>query len=436
MDPADQKQEQERYWAGARRSRTRDLYRLTPLRRARRSVDAVLRRLLYGLLRLLFRPASFEGPIDVMALESLLIMPYGDALGDLVVASPVWRAIKRRNPACRIGVIVSGRNAGIVAEDPDIDDRYFIEGRLGTKHLGELRRARRAGYQVALNLHFAKLTDQGLLTALVAPRALKLTGHHPRAEQYRFFFDHIGRRERHTTHLSVHSLELLSEVVTFTPPLKTREAWPTLVLSDERRVAVRAELQGLGVHGRFVVIHQQAATPFREWGIENTLELSARLLQYDPSLSIILTATTLLEPRLREALHSADPRILLFPASMDLLRLSALLAEAALVITPETSIPHLATALGRPVLELLPDRDAVPVEWLPIGVPSRLLAPERHGMPVATIPVAAVFEAACALLAVGPPLPSQTSLEVGAPALMYQAASGEAPLVTFLHDRI
>ena len=95
MDPADQKQEQERYWAGARRSRTRDLYRLTPLRRARRSVDAVLRRLLYGLLRLLFRPASFEGPIDVMALESLLIMPYGDALGDLVVASPVWRAIKR-----------------------------------------------------------------------------------------------------------------------------------------------------------------------------------------------------------------------------------------------------------------------------------------------------------------------------------------------------
>ena len=88
------------------------------------------------------------------------------------------------------------------------------------------------------------------------------------------------------------------------------------------------------------------------------------------------------------------------------------------------------------VLELLPDRDALPVEWLPIGVPSRLLAPERHGMPVATIPVAAVFEAACALLAVGPPLPSQTSLEVGAPALMYQAASGEAPLVTFLHDRI
>ena len=64
----------------------------------------------------------------------------------------------------------------------------------------------------------------------------------------------LFRSERHTTHLSVHSLELLSEVVTFTPPLKTREAWPTLALSDERRVAVRAELQGPGpVEQRYAI---------------------------------------------------------------------------------------------------------------------------------------------------------------------------------------
>lgn len=374
----------------------------------RKSVESLVRRGLYGAIRLLLRNAPLSRKLKQSELRSLLIIPYGDAIGDLIVASPLWRAVKRRVPNCKIGVFSSTRNESLLRADPDVDEQYHFAGRADLRNWRDLLRARRDQYQVILNLHFVHQSDYGIFANVLGRRAIKATGWHPRKELYSIFFNHIGTLPRHKVHLSQLSLHLLSEIVEFDPPLTLEEARPSIVIPDKTRIAVREGLDGLGIAGKYIILHQQAATPFREWGFENSLALAERLIERYPDRDIVLTGSTALVP-VMQALPRSQ-RINVWPSSGDLLELAALIEAAELVVTPETSIAHFCTACRTPVVLLIPDRGNLAVEWFPLAVPSRLLAPDVRTQPVETISVDRVFEAATTLLD-GVWIHSQTSVE-------------------------
>ncbi len=367
------------------------------------------RRLLYGLLRLFIRNKPFKGTLPIAKLSSVLIIPYGDAIGDMIVASPIWRAVKRQNPNCRIGVFTSVRNESLLRADPDVDALYRFEGRRDFDHRSELRRARKEGFDLVLNVHFTNQTDYGFIANYVGPKSIKLTGAHPRREMYQLFFNHIGSRVRHSVHLSFLSLELLAEVVEFDPPLRVGDAYPSIAISIEAEKAVAERLRTLMPEActSYILIHMQAGTPFREWGRANAIQLAERLSARYPNRLILFTASPMMFPAVSKAvgdipLESAG-RIQAFETSPDLLELAALIRGAELVITPETSITHFASATATTdhptsVLVLMSNRDRIPMEWLPFGIPARILAPPIAGEPVATISVADVFDAAVSLL--------------------------------------
>src|SRR5436190_23297861 len=122
--------------------------------RLRRYIERVFRKMGYALIGLLFRQRKFKGHVPLGSIQSVLIFPYGDAIGDLIAALPIARAIKRRHPACRIGIITSERNESLIAQDTDIDRQYLFTGRKDLKRIGNLLRARREKYDLIINCHF------------------------------------------------------------------------------------------------------------------------------------------------------------------------------------------------------------------------------------------------------------------------------------------
>ena len=398
----------------------------------RQAVEGWSRKVFYFLLKIVLHNSPLEKKVDQKELRSILIIPYGDAIGDLIAASPLWRVIKRRVSDCKIGVLTSDRNESLLRADPDVDVQYKFAGRRDIKNWGSLRIARKEGYQIVLNLHFTHQTDYGFFANYLSPKAIKITGAHPRRDLYSIFFNLIGHRERHTTSLPQLSTELLSEAVEFEPALHLSEAWPSIVIPDDAQRAVDG---AIGSVSDFIIIHQQAATPFREWGIPNSIELAKLLVNRYPSFSVFLTASPAMQESLKEAVRGAnDSRIRVYPSSKDLLQFAAFIQRARLVISPETAVPHIASATRTPVLVLLPDGEKLPVEWLPVGTPSRLLAPHVRGAAVKTIPVSEVWGASISLLD-GSWNMSQTSLNVGGlQHPMFQRPNGNKLLQEFASD--
>lgn len=71
---------------------------------------------------------------------------------------------------------------------------------------------------------------------------------------------------------------------------------------------------------------------------------------------------------------------------------AAVVARAAAVISPDTSIIHLASAFDRPVVGLYPPIDWNAAAFAPLSASSRVLMPQP-GEPLSTIPVEAVLSA-------------------------------------------
>jgi ADP-heptose:LPS heptosyltransferase len=81
-----------------------------------------------------------------------------------------------------------------------------------------------------------------------------------------------------------------------------------------------------------------------------------------------------------------------FPATPDILDVAALLEYARLVISPDTSIVHIASAMGTPVVGLYSGMATFIPEWMPHGVPFRAVETADR-TPLETIAVDAVVGA-------------------------------------------
>lgn len=380
---------------------TADVERSTKIR-LRRIMDKILRKTGYALLGLLFRRNSIQGRVPLSSVNSILIIPYGDAIGDLIVALPLARAIKRRDPACRIGVVTSERNESLIANDADIDAQYLFGGRKDLKNIRNLLRARRDRYDLVVNCHFDHLTDYGVFSTLAGPRSIRITADHPRRTHYLTFFSYLATRHRSTAHLAHLCLEMLEEVVEMTPPIKLWEAKPTLMVPktiEEHVSGTVAELL-LSVGATwYVLFNTQARNPFREWGSENIVDFARRFEERYPDGALLFSASPNRFEEVNALLSGKGlKRSQLFRTSYDLLELASLAENARLVFTPDTSLIHFGVAANVPTLILFPDRASLPVEWLPLQVPSRFFVPAIHGEPVASIPVDAVFEGFVELL--------------------------------------
>ncbi len=334
--------------------------------RIRQAVEGANRKFWYGLFRKWFNnPTSFDR-IPIADLKSICLIPYGDAIGDLIVALPICRAIKRRNRACKIGIIVSHRNEALLRCDPDIDEKYLFRDRLDVTHYSEIVRARKEKYQIVLVMRFDRMTEFALLANIISPKGIKLTTSHARKDLYQILFNYIGPFRRHTTHLSQLGLLLLNSAIDFGKPVKQWESRPTLTICEDARAKVNTQIKALLAETGatwFIYFNIQARNPFREWGTANIAEFSRRFAERYPDAAIFFTASPV---RHKEVKKEIDGKVFksakFFNTTYDLLEIGALAEASRLVITPDTSVLHFGIAMERPTLTFWPHNDNLPLE--------------------------------------------------------------------------
>lgn len=339
----------------------------------------------YPLLRCIFHNKPLERRISIHEVNKLLVLRY-DRIGDMLVTTPVFRALKQANPRMHLAVFASPANAEIIRINPHVDQVYVLSANWITL-LGTIRRARRERYDVVLNFIFNRTTSGALLANLIAPRGIKVGQGEPK---YAFYFNRLLTLPRVSTHMVDILFGYLREVFGMT--LEGVRRQPELFVDDGSRKKVAGFLaqRGLKVNddpaqSGYVVMNLSAVDEERGMSDAQAIRL-AWYLASERSLNLVLMcAPWEAERKAAVGRQVGSPRCHVFPehGTSSLMEVAALIEGAHCVFTPDTSIVHFCAALGTPVMAMYDGERNV--EWLPLGSGSASILRAGEGKHVATI---------------------------------------------------
>jgi len=329
----------------------------------------------YPLLRRLLRNKPFLGEIDIKGVRSVLILRY-DKIGDMIVTGPVFRILKSRNPRLRVGVIASPINQAIIEHDPHVDKRYVI-GLNPLADLIEIVRARRARYEVVLNLVFNRTTSGALLANLIAPGGTKVG---QGDERYAFYYNRLLQLPRMQVPMTEVLATYLEEVFGFR--IKKAELDLSLNVPTASRSLVNQFLISHGLKKKnYAVVNLSVGEEIRKLTKAQYIAAIAFLRNVCrlPVVLIFMASERKVADELAESSFAVR-----FPNSgtASLLEVAALIEMARIVVSPETSIVHFAAASNTPVVALYSSQK-LDGEWVPFRVPHRMVtapgnAPASH----------------------------------------------------------
>jgi len=299
-------------------------------------------------------------------------------LGDVVLTTPLLRALKARWPAAHVAVLVIPGTAAVLEAAPFVDELVVHDKRGGG--LGELWRVLRAvraeEFDVVVSPH------RSARSALIAWRSGA-----PRRLGYResawaaFYTERVTRpSEGHETRKVLALAEALG--------CDAAQARPALVVTEAERGAAREAAGG----GPYVVLSPSSAWPTKRWLPEGFAAVGDHLAAR--GYAVVLTGGPgETEPAAAAAAAMEAPAVNVAGRTTPR-EVAALVAEAALLVANDSAPVHLASAFDTPTVAVfgatvpaqgfgpLASRSAVAeVEGLycrPCGAHGGHRCPEKH----------------------------------------------------------
>jgi ADP-heptose:LPS heptosyltransferase len=283
-----------------------------------------------------------------------------DRIGDVLVSIPVIRALRGRFPRARIDMLFSRTNYGVRhATAPYVDHawRYDKTPASAVRLMGAVRAAH---YDIVVNLtDNPSVSSQLLARWSGAPYRLGIR--HERAGHYTHAVPLLDRR-------SVHIVERMAQLLL---PFGIDPGQVPLdleyPLSDADRALARSRL-GSSVRPLRLGVNVAGSSRLRYWGNDNFIACIRWMQQFDPRFAIWVGGA----PDYRadvDAIAGATGTASL-PSVPSFHEFAAVLREFDLLLTPDTSVVHLAAAWKTPLVGLF-RQSAEVMPWYPYHSPYR-----------------------------------------------------------------
>ncbi|MEO8030301.1 MAG: glycosyltransferase family 9 protein [Gemmatimonadota bacterium] len=303
-----------------------------------------------------------------------------DRLGDLIISVPLIRAIRRHLPRAQLDLLLSRNNvAGRRAMDGYID-RIWKYNKSLPSALALFRNIRAQRYDLIVDLFDnPSATSQVVVRWGRARHALGIV--HSRAGYYTVGVPLLDRSRVHVVD-RIGQLMLPFGIDPATEPMDLEYR-----LSAEDIAQARSRLRKTDQPRRFG-INISGSSIYKDWGVENFVAAVRHLQATRPDFAITISGS----PQAAAEVHAiadATGAEALAPVS-SFHEYAALIHEFDAMLTPDTSILHLAAAWKIPTVELFHQWEPDNLPWYPYHTPNRGLF---HRDTVANIPLPAVLAA-------------------------------------------
>ena len=295
-------------------------------------------------------------------------------IGDVVLSTPVIRALRRRYPDARLTYLVERDAAPVVASNPHLDEVIVVNRSGGVARVAaDLRlawRLRRRRFDVVIDMHGGP-RSAWLALATGAPQRI---GYDIPGRTWMYTRAVPRARELRPRHSVLNQWDLLSAIDGWsgeTPdPVRDAVEMPLDAAADAR-IAGRLAAAGVGGDHELVLVHVSANNPFRRWPEPAFAELVAGLVRASAARRLILSSG----PSDRQAAGriAAAARALLGPdaapqvldfGDFDLMELRALIGRSRLFIGGDTGPLHVAATTVTPIVAIYgPTQPARSAPW-------------------------------------------------------------------------
>lgn len=326
-----------------------------------------LRHALYAPARWLWRRRDISPPIDAASVRHVLVLRY-DAIGDMIVTLPMIDAITTVCPAATIDVVASVSNQQIAARYPGVRRAIAYD-----RSLGGMIGIRRALHDTAYDLVFApvmnKTTLSGLLANILGGRRAVTVAfeHQERRDLYASWFNIQVPVERNVRTMGEMLVGMVERVFGRTDLQNSMHL--RLPISDDHRARANAFVHGL--RSRRIAVNISSSNPYRMWSEDRNTVFVHALHRALPEHDIIVLGHGERQSMAERIAASCGDSVHAYHGSSDLVDVAALLELCDVVVTPDTSVVHVAAAVSRPVVVMYSLKASFIQEWLPFGVPYR-----------------------------------------------------------------
>lgn len=302
-----------------------------------------------------------------------------DNLGDVLMTTPAFQALKTTWPNCQLTLLTSSAGAAIAEYIPEIDDiiRFdapWVSNDTRNQLLPMAARLKTHAFDAAILFTVqsqSSLPAASLCYLADIPRVLGYCRENP----YQLLTDWVPDQEvlMATRHEVERQLDLVQTI-----GCQTMEKQLSLTIPAADRQYVRNLLaaRGLDLDHPWLVLHPGVSETKRRYPANEFAQALSRLRQ-ESGYQLVLTGSRDEEPLAAQIQQQIQPHsdedgesIINLAGQLTIGQLIGLLAEAPLLIANNTGPVHIAAAVGTPVVVLYAKTNPQHTPW---QVPSRVL---------------------------------------------------------------
>jgi ADP-heptose:LPS heptosyltransferase len=285
-------------------------------------------------------------PVRPESINSILILR-PDKLGDMIVTVPVIHALKKRFPHIRLEIVASPKNQSVIAGDPYIDEIHLYVKNI-LKDLPMISRLRRKRFDIVYDpichdsitgLLMARLI--GNISVTVAARKLK----------FRMYYDCCESYQPDGHDHNIDNGFLIFKALGLSPD--TVDPFLPVHIPEDSQEKAERFFRGLPADQRFWVgVNISAGSPTRTLTPEKFLKIINSLAEGYPERGFIIISVMEHRADAQKLLGDIKGKRYLIPENLTLLDVSAIISRLDMLISPDTSLIHIARIMKIPVVGL------------------------------------------------------------------------------------
>jgi len=308
----------------------------------------------------------------------LVIRPSG--IGDMILSIPVLNSIRKNHPNSRIDVLCEPSNVGILQGIQFVDNIYIFKKNI-FEILKLVVKLKKADYDYLLNINGYPSFTFGILGRIVVPKFVRASGDQ---RKYSYFFNRIIDLPPRDRHHMLERLVIQASDLLGNNNFNLESPWFNY---DDEITRKAGKLYGellksLKIKSNFpkiILVNLSAGQSKREWTIEKFIEfLRISVEKYSDKIDgwVILTNPKEIKKSEGVVKNLNFEKVIAMPVEKDFRVIIALLKNISLVISPDTSIVHAASAMGTPVFDLILESNFF--TWAPIGSKVKAITPNNN----------------------------------------------------------
>lgn len=329
-----------------------------------KDMEVRLRGLAFQLVRPLLKRGKPGVRIEPGLVRQILVIRK-DKIGDAVCSLPVLAGLKRHLPNCSVAVLCSPRNAEVFRDDPNLDSVFLYRKQIW-RDIAEIRRIRKQRFDIVIDLIGDDSVTSLFLAQLASKHGLRLGVGKARFRAfYDFAYDYPAEPNDHIIDMHLKVLSAFGVDPRAVPPLVPIH----MSEASHRKAAEFLDKTPAPEQGGYRIGYNlSVGKPERVWAAENITCLLSAILREQTGSQVVLICTpgerALGERLVRELGRSVS----LVPNGLSMADVSAVISRLDFLITPDTSLVHVARSVGIPVVGLYPKWDAHRLGlWRPYG---------------------------------------------------------------------